>query len=290
MGNDDRRGMALALFGALVLVPDTLCMRLSGLDAWQMMAWRGLLYAAVMLGLWVATSTDRSGDLGRMAGWAGAFAVLSQAMNSAGFAYAIGNAPVSIVLFGLATVPVWSAIVGHFVLGDRAGWPTILTSIAVIGGIGLSVSGDLGTDDGALLGGVVGIIIAMAIAGTFTIYRARPDLNIPLALGVGAAVSVLPGLALTSDLAPQGASLPAIWISGGLILPLSFWALTRATRHTASANVSLFMLLETVLGPAAVWVVVGEAMDAREIAGGAIVVGALTAYLLRRRNRAITGS
>jgi hypothetical protein len=42
-------GLLLAVFGALVLTPDTLFMRLSGMGGFQMVAWRGLLMGSVML-------------------------------------------------------------------------------------------------------------------------------------------------------------------------------------------------------------------------------------------------
>ena len=72
----------------------------------------------------------------------------------------------------------------------------------------------------------------------------------------------------------------ATLVSAALILPMSFVALSSATRHTAAVNVSLLMLLETVLGPVWVWAGIGEAMHMPELLGGIIVVGSLTLYIL----------
>ena len=49
-------GLFLATFGALVLTPDALFMRLSGMGGYQMVGWRGLLMGAVMVALWALTS------------------------------------------------------------------------------------------------------------------------------------------------------------------------------------------------------------------------------------------
>ena len=54
-------GLLLAVFGALVLTPDTLFMRLSDMEGYQMVAWRGLLTGSVMLCAWALTSRNRRG-------------------------------------------------------------------------------------------------------------------------------------------------------------------------------------------------------------------------------------
>jgi drug/metabolite transporter (DMT)-like permease len=84
----------------------------------------------------------------------------------------------------------------------------------------------------------------------------------------------------------------AILVCALLILPLSFFALNEASRHTAAANVSLLLLLETVLAPVWVWLGTGEAPSRRMMAGGAVVVVTLAIYVLdtrRTQSRASRG-
>jgi drug/metabolite transporter (DMT)-like permease len=78
----------------------------------------------------------------------------------------------------------------------------------------------------------------------------------------------------------------AIAITGCIILPISFLSLSVASRYTAASNVSLLLLLETVLGPAWVWLALGEALTPRMLLGGAIVVTAIAVYLLHMRRLA----
>ena len=49
---NSRYGLLLALFGALMITPDTLFMRLSEMPTWVMMAWRGLEMGCLLLLLW----------------------------------------------------------------------------------------------------------------------------------------------------------------------------------------------------------------------------------------------
>src|SRR6056297_908952 len=56
-------GIGLAVFGTLVLTPDTMFMRWSGMGGFEMIAWRGLLMGTAMLTAWAVLSRDRRGDL-----------------------------------------------------------------------------------------------------------------------------------------------------------------------------------------------------------------------------------
>ncbi len=286
--DDDMKGIGLALAGALVIVPDTLFMRLSGLGASQMVAWRGLLMAGVLLVLWSLTSAHRRADLGCIATPAGIGAVAAQAANAGLFSFGIANAPVAVVLVAVATVPVWSALLGALFLGDRAQRATLAASAAVLLGIGISVSGGgHGGAGSATLGAIAGLCVALALASSFTLYRANPHLPVFLTVGVGALIAGSVGWALAGPLAETRGWLPAIWITGLVILPVTFTTLGIAARYTVAANVSLLLLLETVLGPVAVWIVLGEAVGPAGLAGGVVVIATLGLYLWDQRRRTL---
>lgn len=79
----------------------------------------------------------------------------------------------------------------------------------------------------------------------------------------------------------------ATLLSALIILPLSFFALNEASRYTTASNVSLLLLLETVLAPIWVWLGTGEAPSPRMLVGGGLVVLTLAAYVLCGRHRAV---
>ena len=66
-------------------------------------------------------------------------------------------------------------------------------------------------------------------------------------------------------------------------MPVSFYLLSSASRFTSAANVSILMLLETVLGPFWVWLGVGEALGLLGFIGCAIVVAALIYFLAKQK-------
>lgn len=281
MSRSPRYGITLAAFGALVLTPDALLMRLSDMDGWQMLGWRGLCVGAVFWGAWLLLVRN-PGGIRRLLCPAGAVLILSQFLNATLFPLGIGAAPVAVVLLAVATTPVWAALLSRVLLAEPASRATWAAIAAVAVGIAVAVSGkgDLAVNRAALTGALCGLGVALALATTFVTLRRAPELPLLLALGTGAFLAGIMGLVLTGPSQMTGGNVSAILATGLLILPASFFALSSASRHTQAANVSLLMLLETVLGPLWVWMALGEAPTSRMLTGGAIVVVSLALYIL----------
>ncbi|WP_135501462.1 DMT family transporter [Roseovarius aestuariivivens] len=282
-------GIALALFGTLVLTPDAMLMRLSGMDGFQMTGWRGLLMGSVMLGLWAATARDRAGDLASLRSGPGLLIVICQVFNSLLFCLGIASAPVAVVLMGVAAVPVCAALLARLVTGERASLATWAAIGAVLTGIAVAVLGDgaetLSLDLRALAGAAFGLGVALVLALNFVVLRARPRLPILLVIGLGALIAGGLGWAVTGPAAMFDGRLGFMALTGAVVLPVSFFTLSLASRHAPAATVSLIMLMETVLGPFWVWLGVGERPTPAMILGGAIVVISLALYLWRQLRR-----
>ncbi len=72
---------------------------------------------------------------------------------------------------------------------------------------------------------------------------------------------------------------------GGVILPISFAMITLSPRYLRAPEVSLILLIETVLGPIWVWLVLAEVPHFRTLVAGALILGTLlihTSYSLRK--------
>jgi drug/metabolite transporter (DMT)-like permease len=277
-------GIMLALVGTLILTPDSMFMRLSEMSGTQMFAWRGLLMGSALLLGWGVSSRHHLRDVLSLGTGAGVTIVICQYFNATLFSLGIATAPVAIVLFGLATVPVFAALLSWIVIGQRTSRATWITIFMVMTGISIAVlggkSGQISLDWASLMGALAGLGVALVLALNFVVLRAWPDLPILLVIGVGAVLAGLTGLALTGPQAMMQGHVWAISLTGAIVLPLSFYMLSLASRYTHASNVSLLMLLETVLGPVWVWLAIGEAPSSVMILGGAIVILSLAVFLL----------
>ncbi|SLN57960.1 EamA-like transporter family protein [Roseovarius gaetbuli] len=276
-------GLILAVFGALTLTPDALFMRLSEMGGYQMVGWRGLLMGMVMLVLWALTSRTRRRDLAVLASGYGVLILVCQYFNATLFSLGIAHAPVSIVLFSVATVPVFAALFARLIIKEPTRPATWVTIAVVMAGIALAVFGGegagVGLDRTALWGALAGLGVAMVLAMNFVILRAQPQIPILLVIGLGALIAGATGATITGSSVMMQGNVWAIAICGLVILPVSFFSLSLASRYTHASNVSLVLLLETVLGPLWVWLGMGEAPTPLMLAGGAVVVVSLAIYL-----------
>ena len=279
------RGILLALTGALLLTPDSLFMRLSELNGGEMLAWRaslsGIIYLMIGFVFEGSATAIRSGSLKRFNFW---ILVLCQISNTTFFAFAIAIAPVAIVLVAVATVPIFCVILGFFFLAERPSSGTWAIIGIVFFGVVFSVMGDLDTAEFlnryTLLGALFGLFVALSLAVNFVIIRKDNTLPFELALGFGSAIAGLSAFVLfPTALLIKFESAIYISSTGLIILPVSFYLLSYASRFTSAANVSILMLLETVLGPFWVWLGVGETPGLLGFIGGAIVVAALLYFL-----------
>ncbi|RKF16388.1 DMT family transporter [Roseovarius spongiae] len=286
-------GLGLALFGALILSPDAMLMRLSYMNGPQMMAWRGLCMGAVMLIGWLLLSRSRRADLRAALSGFGLLIIGCQCLNSTLFSAGIATAPAAVVLFGIATVPVFAALGSRLLTGERARPATWAATVAVMTGIGIAVFGGqgerIGFDLASALGALAGLGVAMVLAINFVVLRARPELPIALLFCVGAFCTGAIGTSVVGPAALLDGRVWAILLTAAVVVPASFFSLSVASRYTAASNVSLLMLLETVLGPVWVWLALGEAVGPAMLLGGAIVVGSLALYLLHERRRMARG-
>ena len=286
--NNLGNGLMLALAGALLLTPDTLLMRLSGLDGGAMLAWRACLAGLVFLSIGlIARFREEKENRARVASFGFWSLVICQIGNASFFAFGIALAPVAVVLLAVATVPVIAALLGYFLLGelaDRRVWATI---VLVFSGILMSVAGDIergmNIDFETLLGACCGLAVAVSLAFNFVIIRKNKTVPFELAIGLGALIAGCTAFYLwPAAWQVRGASLIYISVTGLIILPVSFFLLSKASRLTSAANVSMIMLLETVLGPLWVWLGIKETPSLLTLLGGVLVVGALGFFLYRQ--------
>ena len=279
-------GIFMALTGVLILTPDTLFMRLAEMPGYQMVAWRGLLSGTIYLGIWLAFQPEkqqaRLPALGMLLSVSGVTLVVAQFFNSLLFVTGIALSPVSVVLFGVATVPVFATILSRIIAKEKTPASLWLAAPLVLLGIGVAMfggGGGIALNLNVLLGGLAGLGVAFFMALSFVLIRRHPDLPFLPAIAIGALLSGTFGVIMAGgDITSHGNLFPII-VTGLFILPVPFFLLSLASRYTLPANVSIILLLETTLGPLWVWLGYDEAPTRAMIIGGALVVITLAFYI-----------
>ncbi|MEH6647915.1 DMT family transporter [Sulfitobacter sp.] len=197
------------------------------------------------------------------------------ALYSIGFVY--GRVAIIILLYFLT--PVWSTLIGHYVMG----WPISRLRLAAIllGLAGLSVM--LGAEGELPLPRGVGEWMALAAGILWSIgttgMRAKSDLTpgpSAFIFAVGAAITALI-LAPVFGPLPSGIgdiAKPLGWAlaTGGLWWSISIASLMWATVRLEPARVGLLLMSEVVVGAASAALIAAERLSPLELVGGALVL------------------
>ncbi len=279
--SDDRRnhlrGLLLCAAGVIVISPDALIIRTVRTDAWSTVCWRGIFTVVGTLVMLAALSPGhepRAWRPTRPQVFAGAlFAAASVA-----FVSALYRTDAASVLVIIAAGPLIASVLGRMFLHEPAHVRTWLTGAAVLAGLIVIFGGSLGR--GELDGNLLALAGASCFAGYLTISRAARPADMTPAIAIGGAGAALAGLIAGADLTIGTGDLLLLAMLGIVILPVSLTLITRATHHLPAPEVNLVALLETLLGPLWVWVALGETPSPEVLAGGLLVVGAVTVHSL----------
>lgn len=290
--HDHTKGLLITTLGVLMIVPDALFVRLIDADPWTIAFWRTLSAGLVgTLGLLIVRRARALSAI-RATGWQGLLYAGGVCTTGVMFVAAVSLTSVANVVFIIASMPVFAALFSRIVLGERIHARMVLTMCAVAVGlamIGLG-SGKQGSTVSRIEGDLIALGVAILFAAALTAARTRRD--VPMAPAVPPAF--LLGALVLWPLADPGSIVPAQWglvaAHGGFFIVLSMVLLSIGPRYITSAEVSMLILLESVLAPLLVWAVLGEHPGAWTLAGGAVVLTALVGlhlHALRSRRAGV---
>ena len=270
------RGLALCAFGVVVISPDALIIRSVDADVWTTVGWRGMF---TTVGTAAMLAWLKPGDARRRY-WRPTrphlFAGTLFAVGSIAFVSALDRTDAASVLVIIAAGPLIASVLGRVFLHQRAPARTWLTGGVVVVGLAVILGESIGRGD--VDGDILALAGATCFAGYLTISWAARPADMTPAIGIGGAGAAVAGLVLGADLSIGTGDLLMLALLGMVILPVSLTLITRATHYVPPAEVNLVALLETLLGPLWVWLAIGERPSAEVLAGGILVVGAVTIH------------
>lgn len=283
------KGLLITIAGILVISPDSLLIRLIGMDIWSTSAWRGGMQALGLGLVLLAVYRTRLPAVFRSIGLTGLIIAALTAVTNTAFVAGIKFTSVANALIFLASVPFHAAIMSRLFLGEAVALRTWIAIAIGLGGIVIIVWDGIGT--GNAFGDAMALLASLLLAGQLTLLRRRREINMIPAVALGGLIYALTAMAIGG--APTLPSpTQALWIAimGFLVTTPATALLALGPRYISAPEVGLIVLLETVLGPLWVWLVIHEVPSAMALIGGAVVVSTLVVHsLLALRERGCVG-
>jgi drug/metabolite transporter (DMT)-like permease len=280
------KGLLLTALGVLIISPDSLLIRLIGMDVWSTSAWRGGLQAIGLFVILAVVYRERLPAVFRSIGWAGLLIAVVTAITNGAFVTGIKFTSVANALVILASVPFHAAVMSRVFLGEQIALRTWIAILAGLGGISIIVWDGIG--GGSSFGDAMALMAAILLAAQLTMMRGLREINMVPAVAIGGVIYAVIAIAIGGvPEAPNEMQLLWIVTMGFAVTAPATALLALGPRYISSPEVGLLVLLETVLGPLWVWLVIHETPGEWTLVGGAVVVATLVAHsLLSLRDQA----
>ena len=267
---DQKKGSLMAFVAVMFITPDSLFIRLSNVETWSLVFYRGIIpFVLVFIGMLLIYRL-KFFNLLRSNGYYGFAYVLTFSITNIAFVVSIQNTNVANTLIMIATAPMLSAILGSFFLKenpDKKTWVAIfITFFAALYIFYDSIK------LGNFFGDILGFVAAMGLAVGAVIIRSAKKLNLVPSAVVGKLIIALFAMLFVKDYSLNNNDIYIVPLMCVMCVAIPFVLVTIAPRFITAAEVNLFFLLETIIGPIWVWLVIKEQPTPETIVGGAIIV------------------
>ena len=267
---DQQKGSLMAFVAVMFITPDSLFIRLSSVDTWGLVFYRGIIpFFTVFLGMLLIYKLSFFKIL-FISGYHGLLYIGTFSLTNITFVVSIQNTNVANTLVMIATAPMLSAILGALFLKeppDKKTWISIIITFFAI----IYIFFD-SLKLGNFFGDILGFITALGLAvGAVTIRSAKTKNLVPAAV-VGKLFVAIFALFFIETFVLVDKDLIIIPLMCILCVAIPFVLVTIAPRFIPAAEVNLFFLLETIIGPIWVWLIIKEQPSIETLYGGAIII------------------
>ncbi len=268
--SDQKKGSLLAFIGVIFITPDSLFIRLSQIETWGLLFYRGFIpFVVVLFGLILFYKTNFFKALINI-GYTGIFYAISFSICNVTFIISIQNTNVANTLIMVAMAPMLSAFLGAFFLKDLPDKKTWFAIIITFFSVTFIFFDSIKL--GNILGDIFGFITALGLAVNANLARFAKDRDLVPAAVIGKLGTAAFAFIFVKNFSLTDTDLIIVPLMCVLCVAIPFVLVTIAPRFIAAAEVNLFFLLEVVLGPIWVWMIINERPSTETIIGGIIII------------------
>tara|TARA_B100001142_G_scaffold324195_1_gene375515 strand:+ start:120 stop:980 length:861 start_codon:yes stop_codon:yes gene_type:complete len=268
--SSQQKGSLLAFIAVMFITPDSLFIRLSNIETWGMLFYRGAIpFAVTLIGLLFFYKKNFTKALLGI-GYPGIFYILSFSICNITFIISIQNTNVANTLVMIAMAPMLSAILGSIFLKeipDSKTWIAIIVTLVAVSYIFYD-SIELGN----FYGDLFGLITAFGLACNAVIARFAKNRDLVPSAVIGKLCVAIFAYFFVDTFSLVGTDLIFIPLMCIMCVAIPFVLVTIAPRFIPAEEVNLFFLLETIIGPFWVWMVIKEQPSIETIQGGVVII------------------
>ncbi|MFP4658202.1 MAG: DMT family transporter, partial [Desulfonatronovibrionaceae bacterium] len=170
----------------------------------------------------------------------------------------------------ISASPLFAAIFTRIFRIDKIGMRTWAAIAAALCGVVVVFSGSLRF--GGIKGDLIALLAACLMGANLTLLRRFSSLDRFVLICLGGLVMCIVSLPLAAPLHLPAETYAVLALMGLVQMPAALILIAQSTRYLPSPEVSLFLLVETLLAPIWVWLFIGEMIPEATFLGGGIIL------------------
>ncbi|WP_375749936.1 DMT family transporter [Vibrio sp. HN007] len=271
-------GFSIAILGALLMSIDPIFIRFAGVSGFDTAFLFGLFSAISMPVL--LKSTDKRGirTAVKQSGWPLLVAGTLMVGSASGLVFSIKMTSIANTFVILSATPAIAAIFSWLFLKEKTNRSTVIAIISVMVGIVIVVSGSFGS--GNWVGDLLAVFSVICLSLMFTLLRKYQDVSRLAAVGLGGLLLAIVMFFLATPSSFSAETWIIMGVMGLFTAPLGRVFSMVATRHITAPEVSMTMMLETVLAPIWGYLFFSEIPAIASVVGGAVILITIFFYTL----------
>ena len=268
--SNQQKGSLLAFIAVMFITPDSLFIRLSNVDTWGLVFYRGIIpFFTVLVGMLIIYKLNFFKML-FTSGYHGLIFITTFSITNITFVVSIQNTNVANTLVMIALAPMLSAILGAIFLNEMPGKKTwVAIAITFLAAVYIFYDS---LQLGSIYGDILGFITALGLAVSAVTIRSAKKKNLLPAAVIGKLFVAIFAMFFIESYTLVDRDLFIVPLMSIMCVAIPFVLVTIAPRFIPAEEVNLFFLLETIIGPFWVWIVINEQPSIETVQGGLVII------------------
>ncbi|MGI9277294.1 MAG: DMT family transporter [Endozoicomonas sp.] len=275
-------GFCVAALGALLMSLDPVFIRYAGVSGFDTAFLFGL-FTAISIPI-VLQLNDKRGltQAVKESGWPLLFSGVLMLGSASGLVFSIMNTSIANTFVIISGTPALAAVFSWLFLRESTSRSTWLAIVSVMVGIAIVVSGSFGP--GNWIGDALAVFSTVCLALMFTLQRKHQNVSRMASVGLGGFLLATVMFLFATPSAYSASTWVIMGIMGLFTAPVGRVFSMVATRYITAAEVSMTLMIETILAPIWAFIFFSEVPALTSIFGGLIILITIAFYTFSTLN------
>jgi len=282
--SNNAKGLAITSLGVLIMSLESLFVKFTSIDAITFCFYLGIFIFISMSSTLLAKQRDVIKKITTTSFPILIICALLMGSSNIFFISGLKNTSVANVVLIFGTAALFSSLFAFLIYKEKISKNILVASFFMLVGLYIIFSDEL--ELGNMLGNIYALLSVATFSLAFVFLTRYVNISrVVLTAALGICMSVI-SLFLSSTLSIDLKTLGIIAIMGLFITPVARVLMGNGTKYINASEVTLLMIIETIMAPVWVWLFLNEIPSSNTFIGGSIIISTLvinSLYILRKK-------